>query len=137
MDGAEPLSPLRVSALWYRLAVLTVLGVMLSCRDARSGDIPGMYTVKTEWGDSTLVLRPDHSMKQEVHKRNGSSRQISGSWSFADQIVTLKPCLEVRSDVEGELADGCAKGVTVSALGKIEITVDSQYGLAYQRHEEH
>jgi hypothetical protein len=106
---------------------------MLGCGDAQLRDIPGKYMLKAEWGESTLILRPDHTMEQQVYPASGASRHISGTWQFANSVVTLTPCLEVRLKAEGVPADGCASGVTITALGKVEISMDSDYSVTYEK----
>jgi hypothetical protein len=72
-------------------------------------------------------------MEQEVQTKGGSAKHISGSWEFANGFLVLKPCLEVRSQIEGARAEGCAQGVEVTLSGNVEIATDSDHGLAYEK----
>lgn len=129
----QQVATLEASRLLLRILALSLLLFLAGCREARSGDMPGKYVLRTDWGESVLILRPDRSMEQEVHKLNGDTKRISGTWQFANSIVTLKPCLVVQLRVEGDTADGCASGVTVTALGTVEISADSNYNISYKK----
>src|SRR5579864_9230114 len=82
------------------LALLFLVCLIIGCRAGRATDLPGKYMVETEWGESTLVLREDHSMEQEVRTRRGESKQIVGTWEFSDGLLITKPCLVVRRRTE-------------------------------------
>jgi hypothetical protein len=129
------MSPVAVKLRGVLLAVLVVAAacLMFGCRDAQLGNLPGKYILRAKWGESTLILHLYHTMEQDVRATKGAPRHISGAWQFANDIVTLKPCLEVRWKTEGAPADGCASGVTITAFGKVEISVDSQYSLSYEK----
>jgi len=121
---------------FIRLLVVAGSLVLAGCRDARPAELPGKYVITTDWGQSTLTLRPDHTMEQEVSKRSGPTMHISGSWEFSNGFLSLKPCLEVRWNIEGAAAGGCASGVEVTLFGKVEISADSDHGLAYEKMKE-
>src|SRR5580704_8612675 len=102
----------------FRMLVLAAACSMFGCRYSQLTDLPGKYVVKTDWGESTLILRADRTMEQEVRTANGVSRHISGTWQFANEIVTIKPCFQVGWKIDGAPVEGCGSGVTVTALGK-------------------
>ncbi len=72
-------------------------------------------------------------MEQDVRSKNAGNQHISGTWAFDSGFVTLKPCLAVRLNSEGSWAGACISGVDVGPLGRINISIDSQHGLAYGR----
>jgi hypothetical protein len=119
--------------LTTRLLASFALYCLLGCRAAKLIDLPGRYLVTTDWGESTLILRADHTMEQGVRTKRGEIKHVSGTWDFNNETVTLKPCLEVRWKTEGLWAGGCANAVEVTGFGRIEIAIDSQYGLAYRK----
>jgi len=103
------------------------------CRTARESDLPGKYSVKTDWGESTLVLRPDHSMEQVVQTKRGEVKKASGTWELVQgNILSVKPCLEVLHDRGGRLVDGCYTTATVWP-NHVEVDLDPDYGLAYSK----
>src|SRR5580704_9507899 len=120
-----------------RLLFLAGTLLLVGCRNARPTELPGKYAITTDWGQSTLTLRPDHTMEQEVSKKNGSTTHIAGSWKFSNGFLSLQPCLEVRRNIEGAEVGGCASGVDVTLFGKLEISVDSDHGLAYENVQDH
>jgi len=99
-------------------------------------DLPGKYVATMDWGQATLILRPDHTMEQDVRKNSGAFNHISGSWEFANGFLSLKPCLWVTWKEEGVPAGGCASGVEVTLFGKVQISADSEHGLAYEKVKE-
>ena len=107
--------------------------LMTSCRSAKVTDLPGRYFAKTDWGESTLTLQPNHTMEQEVRVANRQPDRISGTWNFDKDFLTLKPCLAVKWKVPGERVAACIDGVVLTPLVGVEISIDSQYGLAYKK----
>jgi hypothetical protein len=107
--------------------------VFSGCRAARLKDLPGEYVAKTDWGTSTLILRTDHTMKQEVRTNRGEVRQNSGVWTFDDEFLTTKPCLVVGHRTEGLWSGACGNDVTVIGFRKVEISLDPDFGLAYEK----
>ena len=127
----SPLKRDRRVLAW--VLVMSSLCIVNSCTTAQLRDIPGYYSLKAEWGVSSLLLLSDNTMEQEVRTDHTDVRRIAGNWHFKEGILTLKPCLYVRLHREIVVADGCASGVSVTAFGKVEIEVDSDYNLSYQK----
>jgi hypothetical protein len=106
---------------------------MIGCRTVKPSELPGKYLVRTAWGESTLVLSPDHRMEQEVRTKAGDIRRISGTWRFRDGSLVRVPCLEVTHNAPALYAGGCSHGVEVTLTGTVDISVESDYGLAYEK----
>jgi hypothetical protein len=77
--------------------------------------------------DLTMML----TASNKVSLAPGVERRIKGSWRFNDEILSLKPCLQVGRQAQGVPADGCAIAVEVTLAGRVEISADEQYGLSY------
>lgn len=125
-----PLRRLTVSRLSLALVCACML---LSCRSAHPKDLPGKYRLTSDWVVSTLTLHPDHRMEHEIKGSDGETKTISGSWEFGDGLVSIKPCWAFSQNSGLRQADQCGFGAEVSVPGKVELWIDSDHGLAYQK----
>ena len=135
LGGAESL-PLKYS---FRLQVFMGLSLMTGCRSGGESELPGDYLMSTTWGESTLVLRADHSMEQATRTNSGQVKRNSGTWKCstletdARCYVMLAPCLEVaEGSGQPPLISQCGLTFEVSALNTI-LFVDSDQGLSYRK----
>ncbi len=117
------------------VSVSFFLGVLLltGCREASEAELPGRYLVKTSWGESTLNLRADHTFVQDARPRDGDSKSLSGKWQFRDSFLSMKPCIVLEHGREGTVSDLCGGGVEVTGLDHVEISLDPDAGLAYEK----
>jgi hypothetical protein len=114
---------------------LGLVAVFLSggCREASEADLPGRYLAKTSWGESSLDLRGDHTFVQDARPRNGRPKSLSGRWTFRDSFLSIKPCIMLDRGSGGIVADLCGGGVEVTGLNHVEISLDPDAGLAYEK----
>lgn len=123
--------------LWLRgvlrLSVVALACAMISCRSARLAEVPGKYAVEVSGGTSTLILRADGTMEQLVPAKGGESERVSGTWTFEDGFLARKPCLVIRWEAESSRADRCVSAVEVPAFGRVEISLDTDHGIAYKK----
>ena len=104
-----------------------------SCAAPAPRDVPGRYTITTEWFESTLVLRQDHTMTQVVTPTGSPVKQLSGTWTYQDGLLTLSPCYSLRWGSEGLYAGGCTASMGGGPFGPLEVSTDGDKGLHYVR----
>lgn len=114
---------------------LGLFAVFLSggCREASEAELPGRYLVKTAWGESSLDLRGDHTFVQDARPRSGRPNSLSGKWTFRDSFLSMKPCIMLDHGSEGTVSDLCGGSVEVTGLDHVEISLDPDGGLAYEK----
>ena len=114
-------------------AGLIVFILLVGCRPGHVEDIPGKYSAKDEWGESSLILRRDHSMEQEVNTKAGKQK-INGKWHFNDGLVTWAPCISVDGPTPvGTIFAACTRELLIVGVSTITISrsfaVQSYFGL--------
>ena len=117
-------------------ALLAIIAISGSCRRHEESDIPGKYSIKLNWGMSTLDLRSDHSMDQEVISDKGKTQGVSGKWECSSIgsgcYLVLTPCLELADGSVGlRVISACGYNVEVWRWNGLMLTVASGQGLAY------
>lgn len=127
-----------------KLAVLTLLCLVCICLVAvllktRNSTIPGVYSTRGSWGNSTLLLRPDHTFVQEVKfSTSPSPVQISGIWSadgrsFLVQDLTLKPFIVLGPHQRGKTIDVMSSSFGPVLFTGLGIEVDSGADIVYRK----
>jgi len=107
---------------------------LLACRAARVEEVPGRYRVEAEWGESTLTLREDRTMVQEIKLRDGETKSVFGSWSIDDWLVMTKPCLVISRESHRLHADVCGYPPEVIFMSdSVHLWIDSDNGFAYRK----
>lgn len=127
-----PVSPIKRMfhcLLWALLFCLT------GCHSASKESLPGRYTVKFDWGESTLELRKDGTFTEEATPKDGAKRRIEGNWSFKDGDVSRAPCLKMdHTGLDEELWPYCRDRAIRWGLGSVEIGgLDPDYGYSYEK----
>jgi hypothetical protein len=127
-----PVSPIRRMFHCLRLAPLFCL---TGCYSASKESLPGRYTVKFDWGESTLELRKDGTFTEEATVKGGTKKRIEGKWSFNDGInVSRAPCLNLdHADVDDKPVDSCSDSAHRWGAGFVEIAIDPDHGYSYQK----
>lgn len=120
----------RKSALGVGLIAAFLTG---GCREANESELPGRYLVKTSWGESSLNLRSDHTFVQDARLRSGEPKSLSGKWEFRNSFLSMKPCMVFEHGREGTVTNLCGGGVEVTGLDHVEISLDPDSGLAYEK----
>jgi hypothetical protein len=117
--------------------VVVLIGVLaccfFGCRGVAEDEIAGRYVFEADLGSSTLILYPDHSMLQKVQPKQGDAKKIVGTWTFDKGFLYTKPCLLVPRDSRNGWIDDCGNAVEIIGSNSIEISVDPDAGLAYQK----
>jgi hypothetical protein len=68
------------------MASISAFGLLLGCtftvgcgfRAISDRDVIGTYEANAQWGESTLVLRPDHSFEQTVLRNDDTKASTKG-----------------------------------------------------------
>jgi hypothetical protein len=131
MDGAEPVPPVAPRLLVSLIASCSFLSI--GCREARLSELPGKYVVKADFGNGTLILNADHTTDQQFATQGVATEHVRGTWKFDGDFLTLTPCIDFKPDAGASIVGGCSRGVSVTLSSEVEISVDSQHGLAYRK----
>jgi hypothetical protein len=137
MDGAKSMRTLKIVIVY--LACLIVIGLASALWMTRKSAIPGVYRTQGSWGNSTLLLRPDHTFVQEAKFSTSSSPvQISGIWkangrSFLAQDLTLQPFIVLGSFHQGKTVDVMSSSFGPVLLTGRGIEVDSGANIVYRK----
>lgn len=107
--------------------------ISFGCRSARIEEIPGTYKIKLDWGTSILILRPDHTMEQEIKDEGNRITKISGSWEINSLSVFIKPCFIIEIDSLPQKATVCGYVAEAFLSGKADLWIDTDKGLAYEK----
>lgn len=92
-----------------RVHRIGALGLLLCCaffvggcfRALTDQNVVGTYKANAQWGESTLVLRADHTFEQMVVRNDHTQAKIEGTWkldllpgkSATYGVLALKPFL--------------------------------------------
>src|SRR5580658_9750746 len=91
-----------------------LLGSMLALgcgfRALSEEDVVGTYEASADWGESTLILHPDHSFDQTGVRFDHTQTSTKGTWKLdlvagrnaSYAILVLKPFLDVAHDHKGD-----------------------------------
>lgn len=124
---------IEVRRMFHRL-VLTSLLCLTACYPATKESLPGRYSVKFDWGESTLELRKDGTFTEEAITGSGTKKRIDGEWSFKDGRVSREPCVKMdHAGLDDDLWPYCSPGVNRWGPGFVEIAIDPDYGYSYQK----
>lgn len=120
---------------WMRgLLTLVCISIMTACRSARPEEVPGEYQAIADWGTSSLILRADYTMEQEIKGGSFGTIKISGSWDFGSgSSVNIRPCLNISRTSTMSRADGCGYPAEVFLGGGVDLWIDSDNGFTYQK----
>jgi hypothetical protein len=123
--------------------LLGAFGLLLACtfttgcafRALTERDAVGTYQADTEWGESTLILRPDHSFEQTVVRNDHTQASTKGTWQLDSShgIILLKPCLEVSHDHKGDPVDGGVPSISRGFMWGITIAADPDWGISFEK----
>jgi hypothetical protein len=129
--------------------LLGAFGLLLACsftvgcgfRAISDQDVIGTYEANAQWGQSTLVLRSDHSFEQTVVRNDHTQARTKGTWKldlFAEDgsshgIIVLKPFLEVSHDHKGDPVDGAVPSIGRGLLWGITIAADPDWGISFDK----
>jgi hypothetical protein len=72
-------------------------------------------------------------MEQEIKGNDGEVKTVSGSWELGDGRVKIKPCLAFSQSPGTKPAGLCGYGVEVTLTGDVELWIDGDHGLVYER----
>ena len=129
---------------------IAVLGVILfscassmSCNSRRltEKDVVGTYRAQADWGESTLVLHPDHTFEQTVLRNDHTQISAKGIWQLrvlegeddSGGIMVFKPFLAVAHDQRGEEAGGAVPSISRGHLWGIVIAADPDWGISFEK----
>ena len=127
-----PVSPTRRT---FHCLLLASILCLTGCYSASKESLPGRYTVKFDWGESTLELRTDGTFTEEATVKGGARKRIEGKWSFNDGInVSPAPCLNLdHTGVDDKPVDGCNDSAHRWGPGFVETAIDPDFGYSYQK----
>jgi len=125
-------------------AGLLICVSMMGCgfRALTDQDVAGTYKASADWGSSTLVLHPDHSLEQTVVRNDHTQTSIKGTWRLSlipgkekasYGILLLKPFLDVEHDHKGELSGAAVPGISRGFLWGMTISADPDYGISFDK----
>jgi hypothetical protein len=103
------------------------------CRPARESELPGKYVAKTDWGESTLALKNDHTSEEVMTTKEGTVEKVNGTWELKDGRIILKPCLLINHSPPAGKADFCDYSVEGFGVTGVEIALDPDAGIAYRK----
>lgn len=131
------------------LWLLGAFGLLVACtftvgcgfRALTEQDVVGTYEANAQWGESTLVLRPDHSFEQTVVRNDHSQASTKGTWKLnlfagtnaSHGILVLKPFLEVAHDHKGDPIDGGVPSISRGFMWGITIAADPDWGISFDK----
>jgi len=133
-----------------RIGEIGFFGFLLCCsslagcgsRALTEQDVTGTYEAKAQWGESTLVLHPDHSFDQTVVRNDHTQASIKGTWRFSFiagkekasyGVLALKPFLTVEHDHKGDYAPLDLPSISRGVLWGITIAADPDYGISFEK----
>jgi hypothetical protein len=101
--------------------------------------VPGSYTLRADWGTSTLVLAPDHTFHQTVTRKSGYTKEVRGRWTLERSkgtpvytAITFQPYLQVTQDIQGNEILAALYSIYPVPFG-IEIAADPDHGLVHRK----
>jgi len=116
---------------------------LVSCgsRPLTEKDVVGTYKAQADWGESTLVLRPDHTFEQTVQRNDHTHATTQGMWQLnlydgkdtSYGIVAFKPFLAVAHDQKGEQVGGTVPSISRGLLWGIVIAADPDWGISFDK----
>jgi hypothetical protein len=129
----------RLGAVGLLLCYIFLVGCGFRALTER--DVPGTYKATTQWGESTLVLRPDHSFEQTVVQNDHTQASITGTWrldlwagkSASQGIIFMKPFLWVAHDHKGDPAGGAGPSISRGPFWGVTIAADPDYGISFDK----
>jgi hypothetical protein len=127
-----------------------VFGLLLCCTFLLGGcfflpitdkDVPGTYKANAQWGDSALVLYPDHTFDQTVLRNDHTQIKTKGTWeldlhtehNISRGMMVFTPFLDVEHDSEGELVGGAFPSISRGFLWGVTIASDPDYGISFDK----
>jgi hypothetical protein len=124
--------------------IVIALAILFLLWDTRSSAIPGVYHASGVWGSSTLMLRNDHTVTQELNLVNqykqeaAQPRVISGRWEehgriLFDQKIVIKPFIGFGAADNGKVYDAYPASYGPVALSGLGIEIDISQGIVYRK----
>jgi hypothetical protein len=105
----------------------------------KQADIPGNYSVSTEWGSATLNVRSDHTFTETVRSKQFGDRVISGTWAFENQFpssigvaTNFRPFVDILHDKPQQFDYG-TEDFNVNVLGTISDEQDPDFGISFYK----
>jgi hypothetical protein len=125
----------------FGLLLASTFSVGCGFRALTERDVVGTYEANAEWGESTLVLHPDHSFEQTVLRNDHTQASTKGTWELdlftenglSHGIIVLKPFLEVSHDHKGDSIDGGVPSISRGLLQGITIAADPDWGISFDK----
>ena len=143
MVGAKSLQlelPNRIAAI---VLFLFCCALSLSCNSRRltEKDVVGTFRAQADWGESTLVLHPDHTFEQTVLRNDHTQISAKGIWQLrvhegeddSGGIMVFKPFLAVAHDQRGEEAGGGVPSISRGLLWGVVIAADPDWGISFEK----
>jgi len=105
-------------------------------------DVVGTYKAYADWGESTLVLRHDHSFEQTVLRNDHTQASAKGPWQLTLDagknesygMVGFKLVfLAVTHDQKGDPAGGAFPSVGRGLLWGVHIAADPDWGISFEK----
>lgn len=133
---------LKTVSIFFFIAI--GVSILYLLWDTRSSAIPGVYHATGVWGTSTLLLRSDHTVTQELNLVNQYTREaaqpkvISGQWeehgrNFFDQKIVIKPFIGFGALDNGKVYDAYPASYGPISLSGMGIEVDISQGIVYRK----
>ncbi len=92
-------------------AVALVIGCVYSWRQLTTAEVAGRYIALWTRQSSTLVLRPDGTLSQEVNVTPGNFRHIDGKWRLTGrrtdliyQQIEMGPIVDIQNGTSYQVA---------------------------------
>jgi hypothetical protein len=131
------------------ISAFSILALVLCC-EATNGcfyralserDVEGKYEADAAWGESTLLLRADHTFEQTVMRNGHNQARATGTWELrlynpkdrSQGIVVLQPFLAVAHDELGVQTPWAAPSISRGPFGGISIAADPDWGISFNK----
>lgn len=124
-------------------SVLLIWAGVVGCgsRALTDKEVVGTYKARADWGDSTLVLHPDHSFDQTVIRNDHTQLSSKGTWKLtliagmqaSSGIIELQKYIAVDHNHKGDVPGWGAPGISRGLLGGVTIAVDPDYGISFDK----
>jgi hypothetical protein len=129
----------KIGAFCLLLCCMSLMGC--GSRALTEQDVVGTYEAKAQWGESTLILHPDHSFDQTVVRNDHTQAHTKGTWklnllagkSASNGIIVLQQFLAIDHDHKGESTGWAAPSISRGFLWGITIAADPDYGISFEK----
>lgn len=129
---------------WGRTAIGLLLAVFVitGCVSIDDATVVGSWRLQyAKWGTSTLVLRPDHTFRQELTiQSSGTTRTVEGHWKISvydksrtSKTVYLDPFLSLEEEDRGQkTGQGAVRAESIGGMVLLYASTGIQ-DLAFQK----